>query len=76
MGFCRQKYWSGLPFPPPEYLPYPGTELESPVFPALQAYSLPTESSIKLRTILLKLEFKLLLLSKEGWECNWLLQAS
>ena len=26
MGFSRQEYWSGLPFPPPEDLPDPGTE--------------------------------------------------
>jgi len=26
MGFPRQEYWSGLPFPPPEDLPNPGTE--------------------------------------------------
>ena len=24
MGFPRQEYWSGLPFPPPGYLPNPG----------------------------------------------------
>ena len=24
MGFPRQEYWSGLPFPPPEDLPNPG----------------------------------------------------
>ena len=24
MGFSRQEYWSGLPFPSPEYLPDPG----------------------------------------------------
>ena len=24
MGFSRQEYWSGLPFPPPEDLPDPG----------------------------------------------------
>ena len=24
MGFPRQEYWSGLPFPPPGDLPYPG----------------------------------------------------
>ena len=24
MGFSRQEYWSGLPFPPPEDLPVPG----------------------------------------------------
>ena len=26
----RQAYWSGLPFPSPEELPDPGTELASP----------------------------------------------
>ena len=38
MGFSRQEYWSGLPFPPPGDLPNPGIEPESP---ALQAGSLP-----------------------------------
>ena len=31
VGFSRQEYWSGLPFPPPEDFPSPGIE---PVFPA------------------------------------------
>ena len=35
MGLSRQEYWSGLPFPPPGYLPNPGTDSESPVSPAL-----------------------------------------
>ena len=41
MGFSRQEYWSGLPFPLPGDLPDPGIEPESPVFPALQEDSLP-----------------------------------
>ena len=32
MGFPRQEYWSGLPFPSPEDLPSPGIK---PVSPAL-----------------------------------------
>ena len=40
MGFSRQEYWSGLPFPSPGYLPNPGIE---PGSPALQSDSLPTE---------------------------------
>ena len=40
MGFSRQEYWSGLPFPSPRDLPDPGIE---PRFPALWADSLPTE---------------------------------
>ena len=30
MGFSRQEYWSGLPFPSPGDLPDPGIEPESP----------------------------------------------
>ena len=30
MGFYRQEYWSGLPFPSPGNLPDPGTESASP----------------------------------------------
>ena len=40
MGFSRQEYWSGLPFPSPGDLPNPGIE---PGSPALWADSLPTE---------------------------------
>ena len=40
MGFSRQEYWTGLPFPSPGDLPNPGIELRPPAF---QAYSLPTE---------------------------------
>ena len=40
MGFPRQEYWSGLPFPSPGDLPNPGIELRSPV---LQADALPSE---------------------------------
>ena len=43
MGFSRQEYWSGLPFPSPEDLPDPGTEPESPVSSALQVDSLPAK---------------------------------
>ena len=41
MGFPRQEYWSGLPFPPSGDLPDPGIEPVSPAWPALQADSLP-----------------------------------
>ena len=36
MGFPRQEYWSGLPFPFPGDLPYIGIEPLSPVAPTLQ----------------------------------------
>ena len=38
MGFSRQEYWSGLPFPFPGHLPDPGIEPRSP---ALQADPVP-----------------------------------
>ena len=41
MGFSRQEYWSGLPFPFPGDLPDPGIEPRSP---ALQADALPSET--------------------------------
>ena len=40
MGFSKQEYCSGLPFPSLEDLPYPGME---PGSPALQADSSQTE---------------------------------
>ena len=40
MGFSRQEYWSGLPFPSPGNLPDRGIEHRSP---ALQADALPSE---------------------------------
>ena len=40
MGFSRQEYWSGFPFPSPGDLPDPGIKLGSP---ELQADSLPSE---------------------------------
>jgi len=40
LEFSRQEYWSGLPFPSPGDLSYPGTEPRSP---EIQADSLPTE---------------------------------
>ena len=40
MGFPRQEYWSGLPFPSPGDLPDPEIEPVSPEAPALQADSL------------------------------------
>ena len=35
MGFPRQEYWGGLPFPSPGDLPDPGIKPRSPMSPAL-----------------------------------------
>ena len=40
MGFSKQEYWSGLPFPSPGDLPDPGIE---PGSPTLKADALPSE---------------------------------
>ena len=44
MEFSRQEYWSGLPFPFREDLPYPGIE---PISPALVGRFFTTEPSGK-----------------------------
>ena len=43
MGFSRQEYWSGLPFPPPGSLPDPGIQLTIPVSPSLAGGFFTTE---------------------------------
>ena len=40
MGFSRQEYWNGLPFPSPEYLSDPGIE---PSLPHSKQDALPSE---------------------------------
>ena len=49
MGFSRQEYWSGLPFPFPGDLPDPGIEPRSP---ALDADALTSEDSVNFQKIL------------------------
>ena len=54
MGFSRQEYWSGVPFPSPGDLPNPGIE---PGSPALQADALPSEPPGKPLQVLLQNKF-------------------
>ena len=54
MGFSRQEYWSGLPFPSPGDLPDPGIE---PGFPALQADALTCEPPGKPGEVKIELKF-------------------
>ena len=44
MGFSRQEYWSGLPFPSPGDLPNPGIKPRSP---ASEADALTSEPPVK-----------------------------
>ena len=55
MGFPRQEYWSGLPFPSPGDLPYPGIK---PMSPALTGRCFSTETSGKsVMTITLPIKY-------------------
>ena len=59
MGFSRQEYWSGLPYPFPGDLPNPGIELMSLVAPAVQVDSLPLSHQGSLNLSLTKFKFDL-----------------
>ena len=51
MGFPRQEYWSGLPFPPPGDLPNPGIELVSLTSPALAGRFFTTSATWQAHTL-------------------------
>ena len=50
MGFLRQEYWGGFPFPSPGDLPHPRIESRSP---ELLADSLPSEPTRNSKTYVL-----------------------
>ena len=47
MGFSRQEYWSGLPFPSPVDLPDPGIEPRSPTLQADALTSAPPNDGLE-----------------------------
>ena len=49
MGFSRQEYWSGLPFPSPGDLPDPGIEPRSPTLQADALTSAPPGKLLNIR---------------------------
>ena len=49
MGFSRQEYWSGLPFPSPGDLPNPGIEPRSPTLQADALTSAPPGKPLEMR---------------------------
>ena len=65
MGFSRQEYWSGFPFPSPGNLPDPGIKTGSPT---LQTDFLPSKPPGKPSTVL----WLLILISnlEMGWELS------
>ena len=48
LGFSRQEYWSGLPFPSPGDLPDPGIEPTSVTYPALAGRFFITSAAWKM----------------------------
>ena len=64
LGFSRQEYWSGLPFPPPGGLPNLGIEPTSPMSPVLAGRFFTTESP---GTSLLAQTVKCLSTMQETW---------
>ena len=45
MGFSRQEYWCGLPFPPPGKVPHPGIKPLSLMCPTLAGEVFTTNAS-------------------------------
>ena len=60
IGFSRQEYWSGLPFPSPGDRPNPGIESRSPT---LQVDSLLSEPPGKPIKVIFYINYKITLLS-------------
>ena len=52
VGFSRQEYWSGFPFPSPGDLPDPGIKPTSPVSPALAGVLFTTKPSGNISALL------------------------
>ena len=52
VGFSRQKYWSGLPCPPPRDLPDPGIKPTSLMSPALASSLFTTSATWKAQPVL------------------------
>ena len=55
MGLLRLEYWSGLPLPPPEDLPNPGTKPMSPASPAMAGGCFTTETPGRPRQVGVKI---------------------
>ena len=56
MGFFRQEYWSGLPFPHPGGLSNKGIKPASPLSPALAGSFLTTSTTWEAPAVLMKVQ--------------------
>ena len=63
MGFSRQGYWSGLPFPSPGDLPNQGIQHTSP---ALQADALPSEPPG-----MMEAKWRIIIVNLSGYDHSW-----
>ena len=73
MGFPRQKYWSGLPFPSPGDLLDPGIILESPALAGVFFSTEPLRLTLLQKVlyfILMPSEFRSLRVHERGLETN------
>ena len=79
MGFSRQEYWSGLPFPFPGDLPHPGIEPASPALaggfftielPGRPGYAGDSNEQPRVRTTAGNLESPCLSLFPPGCRCD------
>ena len=68
MEFSRQEYWSRLPFPSPGYYPNLGIK---PVYPTLQADSLPSEPSGKPSNITYFKYYIIVIKCTNIYICKW-----
>ena len=67
MGFSRQEYWSGLPFPSPRELPDPRIKPTSPAYPELSGSFFIIESPGKPLLIIITYQVSLY------WEHSYIL---
>ena len=76
MGFSRQKYWSGLPLPPPGDLPNPGIKPRSPALWADSLLPKPPEKPKNTGVGSLSLLQGIFPTQESNWgllHCRWIL---
>ena len=71
MGFSRQGYWSGLPFPSPEDLPDPEIEARSPDLDGSHSGYFLKEPAVQGQNIVLQIKFTApWSRAHMSWKCN------
>ena len=70
MGFSRQEYRSGLPFPSPGDLPNPGIESGSLLSPALAGVFFTSSTTWEAQRYIYSVQFSCSVLSNSLWPCG------